>query len=186
VYRAGYTKEPGLNPLALVTFGTRIGPWLGRTIAADARFLPALLSRLKIGAKFVGSSVGEIVSWAKSNPGNAVMLSTTLASLGFSVANLFGDTKDPETNVFKLDLDKVASKASSAIDSIGNKSVDAAFGGTSDERQVQDEVSIETLSWARGFFGSVSAAVEAHRMLQVFIEMPLAEVQHGFSIYRLR
>lgn len=175
-----------MNPLALVSFGSRIGPWLGRTIAADAKFLPMLLDRLKTAGAAVGTSVSSLVTWAKANPGNAVLLSTTLASLGFSVADLFGDSKDPETKQFLTGLGEIAGKAAAAIDVIGATHEGAKFGSNSIERQVQDEISIEVLSWARGFFGSVPSAVLAHRMMQAFVEMPLDEVQHGFAVYRLR
>lgn len=167
---------------------SRLGPWLGRIAAADAKFIPALMARLRTGAGFVGSKVSDIVAWVKSNPSNAILVATTIASLGYSIAELFGDSKshDAETAAFARSLDEVASKASKLIDGLGAKNEAARFNSNTPERQVQDEVAIETLSWARGFFGSVSTAVEAHRMLQAFIEMPLEEVRHGFSVYRLR
>lgn len=175
-----------MNPIALISFTSRIGPWLGRQAAANSSFLPTLMARLRVGGQFAGSKVADLVSWAKLNPTNAVLLSSTLASLGFAVSDLFGDSKDPEVVKFQQGLTSVAAKASSLIESLGAKNEAAAFGSASEDRQIKDEVAIEVLTWARGFFGSVGAAVEAHRLLQAFVEMPLSEVRHGFSVYKLR
>lgn len=176
-----------MNAVALTSFGSRIGPWLGRMVSTDAKFLPSLFSRLKTAGASTGSSVASMVAWAKSSPSNAILLSTTLASLGFAVADLFGrDSKDPEVRDFMADLVNVAANANAAINKLGAGSELARTGGASQARQTEDETAIEVLSWARGFFGSVPNAVAAHRMLQVYTEMPLEEVQHGFSIYKLR
>lgn len=175
-----------MNPIALVSFTTKVGPWLGRTIGTNSGLMASLIARLKVGGQFVGSTVGDIVKWARSNPANATLLATTLASMGFSVASLFGESDDPEVNQFADDLDRVAKKATALINKIGSANEAAAFGSDSEDRKVQDEVSIEVLSWARGFFGGIHQATEAHRMLQAFVEMPLNEVRHGFSVYKLR
>jgi len=175
-----------LNPIAIVTFGSRIGPWLGRTVSSNPGLLSNLVGRLRVGGAAVSDSVSSVVSWVKTNPGNSVLLASTLATLGYSVADLFGKSNDSETSQFLSGLIAVAQKANEQIDSIGAKSEDAKFDSTTEKRQVQDEISIEVLSWARGFFGGVSNAVEAHRLFQAFVEMPLAEVQHGFSVYKLR
>lgn len=175
-----------MNPIALISFTTRIGPWLGRTIGTNAGLLSTLVARLKVGGQFAGNAVGDIVKWVKLNPGNATLLATTLASMGFTVSELFGDSKDPDVMKFSSDLNNVAAKASALINSIGASKEAAKFGSDSEERRVQDEVAIEVLSWARGFFGGVAQAVDAHRMMQAFVEMPLSEVQHGFAVYKLR
>lgn len=175
-----------MNPIALVSFTSKVGPWLGRVIGGNASLLSTLLARLKVGGQFIGAGIGDVVKWAKLNPANATLLATTLASMGFSVAELFGESSDPEVQQFANDLNTVAAKAGALINKIGSANEAARFGSNSDDRQVQDEVSIEVLSWARGFFGGVKQAVEAHRMIQAFVEMPLPEVQHGFAVYKLR
>lgn len=175
-----------MNPVVLASFGTKIGPWLGRAAAAAPTLMPRLVSALKVGGQFAGKSVTDIVTWAKLKPGNAVLLASTLASLGFDVSSLFGDSKDPEVQLFQKGLSQVVSAAGATIDAIGAQSVNAAFTSNDEKAELAVEVEIEVLSWARGFFGSPHAAVEAHRMLQAFVEMPLARVRNGFSIYRLR
>lgn len=175
-----------MNPIALVNFTTKVGPWLGRLVGSNAKLLPALLAKLKVGGQFVGRSIDDIVRWARANPANATFLALTLAQLGHSVAGLLGGSNDEEVAQFQKGIDSIAAKAMLTIDTIGEQSEKAGFGGATESRKVQDEVSIETLSWARGFFGGVSQAVQAHRMLQAFVEMPLKEVQHGFSVYKLR
>lgn len=175
-----------MNPIALVTFSTRVGPWLGRAISSSPGLLATLVARLRVGGAFAGKSVGDIVKWIRANPANATLLATTLASLGMSVASLFDGTDDEEVAKFAADLNVVAQKAAKLIDGYGAENENAAFGGSTEERKVQDEVAITVLSWARSFFGGVQQSVEAHRLLQAFIEMPLAEVRHGFDIYKLK
>lgn len=164
---------------------TKLGPWLGRTAAADAKFLPALFDRLKTGAGFVGTKVSDLIAWVKANPANATIVATTIASLGYSIADFFSGT-DPEIAKFGKGLDRVATAARVKIDALGASHEAAKTGSASVDRQVDDEVAIEVLSWARSFFGSVGQAELGHRMLQAFVEMPLDEVRHGFAIYRLR
>lgn len=175
-----------MNPAALLSFGTKLGPWLGRAVSASPTLLARLLSALKVGGRFAGKSVSDIVTWAKLSPGNAILVASTLASIGFDVSSLFGDSKDPEVVQFQDDLGKVVAAAALAINAMGAESESKLFGASSVEADAQEEVAIEVLSWARGFFGSVSSAVEAHRMLQAFVEMPLNRVRHGFSVYKLR
>lgn len=160
---------------------------MGRTVASNATFLPSLVTRLKTAGAAVGDTALSIVTWAKSNPANAVLLTTTIASLGFSVSDVFGSTVSaPDVAKFVEGLDDIANKSRAKIDALGAASETAKTGASSETRQVDDETAIEVLSWARGFFGSPSTAVQAHRMLQAFVEMPLSEVKHGFAVYRLR
>lgn len=184
--RAGLRLERQLNPIALISFTSRVGPWLGREIAKKPALLTSLIRALQVGGKFVGTKLSDVLVWVKLNPGNAVMLASTLASLGYSVASLFGDSKDPEVIEFKNGLSEVAQRAAQRIDAIGASSETETHGSASTERAIQDEVAIEALSWARGFCGSIPAAIEFHRMLQAFIEMPLTEVRRGFAVYKLQ
>lgn len=170
---------------ALQMMYTRLGPWLGRVASKDVKFLPSLTSKLHAGSSFVGSSINDVVNWAKKSPVNAVMVATTVAGLGHSIAE-FIDADDVETQSFMDDLNKVAAKASAQINKIGRSSEMAAGDLHSEERQAQTELEIEVLSWARGFFGSPALAVEGHRMLQAFVEMPLGNVRHGFATLKLK
>lgn len=145
-----------------------------------------LTSALKVGGQFAGKTVADVVTFVKAKPGNAILVASTLASLGFDVGSLFGDSNDPEIAQFQRDLGQVVSAARIAIDGIGAQSESSVYAAISPEKATQDEVAIEVLSWARGFFGSIQSATEAHRMLQAFIEMPLNNVRHGFATYRLR
>jgi len=182
----GVDNGGSLNPIAIVSFGSKIGPWLGRTASVNPGLLATLVSRLRVGGAVVGDKIADVATWVKSNPGNVVLIASTLATLGYSVADMFGSSDDQETKNFLAGLNAVAQKANSRINEIGASSEDAKTGSSSEYRQVQDEVAIEVLSWARGFFGGVSNAVQAHRMFQAFVEMPLSEVRHGFSVYKLR
>lgn len=175
-----------MNPIALASFGTRLGPWLGRAAASAPTLMARLTSALKVGGQFAGKTVADVVTYVKAKPGNAILVASTLASLGFDVGSLFGDSNDPEIAQFQRDLGQVVSAARIAIDGIGAQSESSVYAAISPEKATQDEVAIEVLSWARGFFGSIQSATEAHRMLQAFIEMPLNNVRHGFATYRLR
>lgn len=184
--RAGLQVELNLNPVALIAFTSRVGPWLGREIAKKPTLLTSLISSLQIGGKFIGSKTADIVAWAKSNPGNAVMLASTLASLGYGVSELFGNSKDGDVIEFQKGLTDVAAKAAARIDLLGAKSEEESYGSASAEQAVKDQLSIEVLSWARSFCGTIPAAIEMHRKLQAFVEMPLPEVRRGFSVYKLQ
>lgn len=174
-----------MNPIALVNFTSRVGPWLGREVAKKPALLSTLIRTLEVGGKFVGTKLADVVAWVKMNPGNAVMLASTLASLGYSVASLFGDTKDAEIGRFKDGLNEVANRATQRIDEIGANSESESHNSASAEQAVKDEIAIEVLGWARDFCGTIPKAIETHRKLQAFIEMPLSEVRRGFSVYKL-
>lgn len=175
-----------MYPIAISRIAGSVGPWLGRIAGKDAAFLPALVTRLRAGGQFAGSKISDIVTWAKNSPSNAVLLATTVASLGYSMAELFmKESSDPEVAKFADDLTALAQKAAAKVDMAGatSQSLDVIRSG--DDR-VNDETAIDVLSWAKSHFGGIGQAVSAHRHMQAFFEMPLEDVRHGFNIYKLR
>lgn len=178
-----------MNPLALVQFGGRIGPFLGRLVASSPGVLAKIGTRLRASGAVVGEKLTDIVNWARANPVNAALLSSTLASMGFAVADLFKDSKDPEIQTFARDLEaltlKAKQRAGEMVADIGDDSESKFFVRESDEQAAAKELLKRTLKWARDHFGGEQAAVTAHQYLQVFSEIPADLVRTGFKDYDL-
>lgn len=170
-------------------FIARLGPWLGRAISATPALLPKLVSKLKVAGGFAGNSVGAIVTWAKANPLNAVMIASTLASLGFSVSELIDSKDDAGADKFKSDLDKLATtsaaKAEALLLGIGAKSEQFNTDIDDEKNATNAAAHREVLLWARSMFGSPQQAMMAHKYLQAFVEMPISDVRQGYEIYNL-
>jgi len=176
-------------PLAVIT---RFGPWFGRLAKASPALLANLVNKLRASGAQVGSSASDIVAYVKSSPLNAALVFATLASLGASVADLFSaeDRKDPEvrSQVARLEqttsvVDVVArSNAHGTILKIAAESEKLTTGISA--KEVDLAVAVEVLGFARRFFGSPSAAIKAHGMMQAFFEMPLQDVEAGYRQLR--
>lgn len=176
-----------MYPIAIAQVGTRIGPYLGRLAARDASLLPGLVAKLRVGGSFVGSKISDIVQYVKASPVNALMVLTTLASLGYSASELFsGLDKSPEVREFASQLNETAMAAAGLIDKAGAESEKVDVVPDKKDDKVNAEAAIQILSWARSHYGTMEKAIEAHRMNQAFFEMSLDDVKHGFEIYRLR
>lgn len=176
-----------MYPIAIAQVGTRIGPYLGRLAARDAALVPGLIAKLRVGGGFVGSKISDVVEYVKSSPVNAMMVLTTLASLGYSASELLsGLDKGPEVREFAAQLDETAMAAAGLIDKAGAESEKVDVVPDKKDDKTNAEAAIQILSWARSHYGTIEKAVEAHRMNQAFFEMSLDDVKHGFNIYRLR
>lgn len=173
-----------MNPLVTSAVSARLGPWLGRLATNSAPLFRKLVEQLAVGGKFAGSKVQEVVAWAKANPGNMALLLSTLAAMGVSVVELFDKTTNRDVVEFKNSLEAVAERASAMIDAAGAKSE-----ALSAPEVVKEVVTIQaqkvTLAWAKQMFGGELGAVNAHRFLQAFLEMPLSNVQFGFENYKI-
>lgn len=174
-----------MYPIAIAQVGARLGPYLGRLAARDASLLPRLYAKLRVGGSFVGDKISDIVQYVKASPVNAMMVLTTLASLGYSAAELISGLS-PEVREFASQLDETAMTAAGLIDKVGAESEKIDVVPDKKDDKVNAEAAIQILSWARSHYGTMERAVEAHRMNQAFFEMSLNDVKHGFEIYRLR
>jgi len=176
-----------MYPIVITQVGARIGPYLGRLAARDASLVPKLIAKLRVGGSFVGSKISDIVQYVKSSPVNAMMVLTTLATLGYSASELIsGLDKSPEVREFAAQLDETAMAAAGLIDKAGAESEKIDVVPDQKEDKIKAEAAIQILSWARNHYGTIEKAVEAHRMNQAFFEMSLDDVKQGFEIYRLR
>lgn len=174
-----------MYPVAIARVGATIGPYLGRIATRDAALVPSLIAKLRAGGGFVGNKIGDIVSFVKNSPVNAMLVLTSLASLGYSAAELLnGD--DKEVKDFARQLEDAAMAAAGMIDEVGRKSETLDVVDESPKGMVNADVVISVLSWARSHYGTVEKAIEAHRMNQAFMEMPLADVREGYRVYKLR
>jgi hypothetical protein len=183
----------------LVTGLTRAGPFLGRLATRSPGLWAKFLASLKAGGGFVGDSVSSVVKFATSNKAAAIFTVSSLASLGVSVADLFSDNDvfskaegsgaDAESIEFLRDANRLAM---SPKDSAEVMNTLRKFGADSESFEValdSQRTSIfaagETLAWATNHFGSREAAIEAHTMLQAFVEMRLKDVQVGMETLNL-
>lgn len=176
-----------------VTVITRFGPWFGRIAKASPALLANLVNKLKASGAVVGSSAVDVANFVKTSPVNAVLVFTTLASLGASVADLFTaeEKSNPETREIVRSLtfsemsvtDATRAAAHSEIIKIAAMSESLQTGVSSNE--VQLATAAEILGWASRFFGGPSAARAAHGKMQAFFEMSLADVEAGFRRLKL-
>lgn len=167
----------------------RFGPWLGRLIKASPSKWTQIVQAISSKSGFLAKSVDDLVAYAKKSPLNAGLIFSTIASLGVSIADLF-DTEElaaPESRKTATMLNMLAlgsshEDAMRLIYSVAAASEALKTGLATQEVQMD---AVQTVcTWARGQFGSVRGAIQAHSLLQAFIELPLAEVEVGFR--RLR
>lgn len=136
-------------------------------------------SRLSIGGAPTG--VDAVVSWIRNNKANAAMTAVTLASVGVSVADSIR-AQDPES---ASALDDVANNGLFFADE--EKIVEAAAASETLKLGVADSLSDlmtakAVAEWARSHYGSMGAALEAHRLHQAFFEMPHEDVMAYFAL----
>lgn len=190
-----------MNPLILARLGS-LGPALGRLFSRSPGLMARVVESMRKGSAFVGSSVADIVAFARSNPTAAAFTLATLAQLGIAVNELFGDDPefsklstakgmDSESMEFLRGLYDVSSAVSPAQRAeagrmlIANaaKSEGMQAGLAANETMLYATANV--LKWAIGVFGSRSAALEAHVMMQAFVELPHEDVRTGYDMLRL-
>lgn len=157
----------------------RLGPWLMR---AGGNVGPKAVEAVqKAGATGI-SSVNDIVVYAKNSPVNAALVFTSLASAGFAVSDLFSPADkqniDARSSATALAVAEAAAVDAKLIDVAG---ASENLGGISGNKQ--DLVTLQrVLRFARGHYGSASAATEAWKSHQAFFELSLKDVETGFAI----
>lgn len=157
---------------------TRLGPWLTR--AGSAAMATAKEALGKSGV--VVNSVSDVVNYAKSSPGNAMLVFSNLAMAGFAVSDLFSpaDKQEGAARAAAVSLALAEARAADIrLIEIGEGS--ERLGGLAGNKQ--DLVTLRRiLQWARGHYGSPSAAIEAHKVQQAFFELSLGDVTTGFDL----
>lgn len=144
--------------------------------------LASAASRLRTMGVQVGSKADDLIAWAKASPGNATMLAMSLGSVGVMISDLF-DTPEGKSLANKIEASM-----------IGLADVQKVLeAGASSERlnlrvaEVATDAftAIEILRWAKGQYGSSTAAIRAHKLQQAFFEMPLDDVEVGYQTLRV-
>lgn len=188
--------------IALKLFSRRIGQYLGRAAKANPGFIDKLIARLRASGAKVGEGLQGIVSWVSNNKVNTILLSSTLASMGYGIAELFEGSNDPEVDEFVkaaqsldvqgsarvIDVSDAASSLSPDVQSIIAQVVQASelsVLAIDSDRRVKDELLVQVLSWAKNHYGSINEAKRGHAMSQVFAELPASTVEHGFRTLKL-
>lgn len=177
------------------------GPSLGRLVASRPGLLGQIVSVLRKGSKFAGSSVTDVIRFASSNKTAAIFTLSSLASLGVSIADLFSDSQDfeklqrsgvdDESMSFLRDLMDVARAGSDSLDaaSLKQQLVAADDVVNYDSNLADNRESLEfatsTLRWSVAFYGSREAALEAHIKQQAFFGMASKDVAAGLKLLRL-
>lgn len=156
----------------------RLGPWLIR--AGQASVARAVAAMQKSGVSV--NTVGDIVSYAKASPTNALFVFSNLAMAGFAVSDLFSPAEKQDGEARRVATSLAVAEAA-AVDSrlldIAGKSEE--LGGISGN--TQDLVTLRRiLKWAKGHYGSEGAAVEAFKSHQAFFELSLGDVLGGFEV----
>lgn len=182
---------PIVRPVAMLV-AKRFGPWAGRVAQRDAGFMSKLLTKLRASGKFVGSNMQDIISYMKNNKMNTFWVLSSIAGLGYSVYDLVKDSDDPDVPKMIPEWERaVAEKSGQALEE-GVNLMDSAVTASQvlnfafdPDRRAQDELLRKALRWAKGHYGSVAAAKEAHSLMQVFSELSPEAVQYGFDNLRL-
>jgi len=172
---------------ALLLFAQRLGPYLGRLFKNKPALLASLLAKLRTAGAVVGNTAGSIVDWVKTNPTNAVLLASTMATMGYSLAELF-EKDDGETADFARSIEQLAAMhtvSDGMILSAGASSQTLALPAMDMKAQANVDMSRHVLKFATGFFGGPANAKLAHKYMQAFFEMSRNDVDFGFQNYNL-
>lgn len=162
---------------------SRLGPWLGRAGTAAAE--NALVAVSKATGKSIGK-IDELVTFVKTNPGNAVLALTSLASSGFAVSDLFtpADKQDPEVRKLATQLaniEQTAIEGRLSEVAAASESLRGLSGNRADLVLLR-----EILTWAAGQYGSPESAKRAFKMHQAFFELSAADVENGYEVLGIR
>lgn len=156
----------------------RLGPWLTR--AGQAAVAQAVTAMQKSGIPV--NTVADIVSYAKTNPTNALLVFSNLAMAGFAVSDLFSpaEKQDGEARRIATSL-AVAEAAAVEVRLLDIASQSEKLSGVSGNKQ--DLVALRRiLKWAKGHYGSQDAAIEAFKSHQAFFELSLHDLTNGFEV----
>lgn len=154
------------------------------TLTSVASRSPALVgvigARLRNLGHSVGSTVDEMVSWVKSNPGNAAIAAATMASLGIQIMDVEGDVASAlkQAALGELNLEDTIK-----VLQAGASSEQLLLGLRNKESDLK--IAREVLGWARSHYGSVAAAKRAHALHQAFFEMSQDDIETGFDVLRV-
>jgi len=177
-------------PAAVVT---RFGPWFGRVAKASPAIVANVSNKLRTAGATVGSSVSEIIDYARANPANAALVFGALASFGMSVSELF-DSKDKTDPDIQSAVDDLRLREGSVEESMRNAArfeilkiaaMSESFKPNLSNTELMLATSAEILRWAQGFFGGQQSAMRAHSVMQAFFEMSSEDVEAGFRRLKL-
>lgn len=156
----------------------RLGPYLKRVAAASAEHWKKAVDAL--GAKGIKvGSVDDLMKFIRENWMQTAVVLSTLASVGLTVGDLFTseDKSDPEVRKAAIEFDQVALGVSSAVGKVAAASESLKVG------VAENEINLATLqeicTWAKSRFGGRQGALEAHQMLQAFVELSYADLETG-------
>lgn len=161
----------------------RLGPYLRRVQQASAEHWKKAVDAL--GAKGIKvSSADDVVKYVRENWMQTALVLATLASAGLSVGDLFSseDKTDPAARQMAVDLDQIVLGVSAHINKVSASSETLRLG------VADSEVNLATIAeicrWAKSHFGSVNAALQAHQMMQAFMEVPYADLETAYRYLR--
>lgn len=161
----------------------RLGPYLRRVQQASAEHWKKAVDAL--GAKGIKvSSADDVVKYVRENWMQTALVLSTLASVGLSVGDLFSseDKTDPVARQMAVDLDQIVLGVNAQISKVGASSEMLRLG------VADSEVNLATIAeicrWAKSHFGSVNAALQAHQMMQAFVEVPYADLETAYRYLR--
>lgn len=169
----------------------RLGPYLGRLAQSRPDIWAKLQGVISRTGVVIGNKVDDLVTYVKANPLNATLVTSTLATLGVTVSDLFStdDKKDPSVRAFAAQMEVMALQASG----VSLEGIEKIMGAAAKSEELKgisgNEVDLATLArilgWARGHYGSINAAREAHALHQAFFELAAEDVETGFRRLRL-
>lgn len=163
-------------PVAVIA---RLGPWLGRLGGAA-------LSRIYAAIRSSGgpalNSVQGVVDYVKASPANAVLVFSSIASLGIGISDLFSpeDKTTADGRSIATSLAVMEAQASNLVllpASENSETLKGISGNRTELKALQ-----RTLAFAVGHYGSKSAAREAHVLHQAFFELSLDDLDAGFDV----
>jgi len=188
----------------------RFGPWFGRIVKTSPALLTNLVNRLRAAGKTVQATVPGVIAFVKEHPLNALLVMSSLGDMGISIYHLFAhdDTTDAEkAKALEIEREAIAAgpevktashtevvAVTQALSSAVRKRIDVASAASEvlredpknpETREARAELLEEICSWAKGFFGSRESALNAHAMLQGFLELPKDDVSYAFAHLQL-
>jgi hypothetical protein len=170
-----------MGPLAL---GVSMIPRLEAAAAASPVTIGMMGARLRALGHTVGSSAGDVVAWAKTNPGMSSTIIATAASVGLSLFGQEDEIPDDIREAMKqASLGNLTVEQALRVIGAGavSQTLDLGLSRNADDMAVAADV----LSHAKSVYGSVSRAIRAHSLHQAFFEMSREDVIAGFTHLRV-
>lgn len=160
---------------ALAGLGTRVSAFLTQAARRNPKILTQVADKLSKGGTKIAASLEAIVAHVKSSPLNATMVVGTIASLGYSIVDVFSDPEEPAVREHLQSLQASVRLADGDLYArISDLSVAPELNVDIEAVRALKAQSDAAVKWAKTQFGSGRAAADAFDRLEYLASVPSA------------